>query len=234
MLVNTPFSAVTKVPIEVCAAEVSALMVKVVGVLAAEALVKFKVTPLMAPDTTLLGLVAAKPLIVKLASWAACVCVRFVTSDDKPPSPPDVVAVMALAAPVAELDSTNREPSEAVRMLAVTPGLFGAALIAAAIPASVLSFVPMAIEEDAPLTVRVRVPVPIAVLELATGAEVRVAEVAKFLTSREYWPAAASEDAVAEAMVVSPTVASYPARVPGVSSVDSVACNVSSALVNVP
>ena len=37
MLLSTPFTAVTNVPIEVDAAEVSALMVSVVGVLAAEA-----------------------------------------------------------------------------------------------------------------------------------------------------------------------------------------------------
>src|ERR1700685_2545228 len=113
MLLNTPFSAVTKVPIEVCAAEVSGVMVKVVGVLAAEALVRSNVTPLMAPDTTLLGLVAAKPLIVKLASCAACVCVRFVTSDDKPPSPPHVVTVMALAAPGAVRERNSLAPAEA-------------------------------------------------------------------------------------------------------------------------
>ena len=112
--------------------------------------------------------------------------------------------------------------------------MFGAELMAEAIPASVLSFEPMAIEAEAPLTVTVNVPLPTAVLEFATGFEVSVAEVAKFLTRREYWPAAAPEDAVADAMSVSPTAASNPARVPGVSKVDKVACRVSSALLKVP
>ena len=33
----------------------------------------------MALLTTLLALVAAKPLMEKFASWAACVCVKLVT-----------------------------------------------------------------------------------------------------------------------------------------------------------
>ena len=59
MALITPFTAVTKVPIEVEAAELSALMLSVVGVLAADAPSKSRVTPVMASLTTLLALVAA-------------------------------------------------------------------------------------------------------------------------------------------------------------------------------
>ena len=59
MLLSTPFTAVTKALIEVDAAVVSALIVSVVGVLAAEVPSKLSVTPLMALLTTLLALVAA-------------------------------------------------------------------------------------------------------------------------------------------------------------------------------
>src|ERR1700678_4082769 len=120
MLLIAPFSAVTKAPIEVCAADVSGLMVSVVGVLAAEGFSKSMVTPVMALLTTLLALVAAKPLMEKLASCAACVWVR--TKEDRPPLPPEGLTVMAFAAPVAVPASTNRDPSEVVMTLAVTPG----------------------------------------------------------------------------------------------------------------
>jgi hypothetical protein len=80
------------------------------------------------------ALVAQKPLTEKLASCAAVVWVR--ASAASPPSPPDGVTVMAFAAPVAVPVRTNRDPSVAVMMLAVTPGLFAAELIAAAMPDS--------------------------------------------------------------------------------------------------
>ncbi len=51
------------------------------------------------------------------------------------------------------------------------------------------------------------VPVPISV-PLATGAELSDAAVARFCTSREYCPGTASELVLAEAMVLSATVAS--------------------------
>src|ERR1019366_10490345 len=98
--------------------------------------------------------------MVKFASWAAWVCVRPVVpfagyaSEDKPPSPPDWVTVTVFPAPVVVPDNTNRAPSEAVMMLALTPGLFGAELMAAAMPASVLSVESMLIEvDDAPTAV---------------------------------------------------------------------------------
>jgi hypothetical protein len=69
--------------------------------------------------------------------------------------------------------------------LAVTPGLFGAELIAEAMPASVLSVESMLIDVDALPTAMVRVPVPIAVDELATCAEVCVSAVARLPTSSE-------------------------------------------------
>ena len=78
---------------------------------------------------------------------------------------------MALAAPVAVLDKTNREPAEVVRMLAVTPGLLVDPLIAAAIPASVLLVESMTIEALDPPTAMFKVPVPIVAPELATGWE---------------------------------------------------------------
>ena len=59
MLVKVLFRAVTNALIDACAAVVSGLMVRVVGVLAADACNKFKVTPVMAPLATLLALVAA-------------------------------------------------------------------------------------------------------------------------------------------------------------------------------
>ncbi len=71
MLLITPFNAVTKPSIELCAAVVSGLIVSVVGVFTADACNRLRVTPVMALLTTLLALVAPKPLIEKLASWAA-------------------------------------------------------------------------------------------------------------------------------------------------------------------
>jgi hypothetical protein len=50
--------------------------------------------------------------------------------------------------------------------------------------------------------------VPMTVSPLATGAEVSVAAVARFCTSREYCPGTALESVLAEAMVLSATVAS--------------------------
>src|SRR5277367_3551024 len=115
--------------------------------------------------------------------------------------------------------------------LAVTPELLAAELIADAIPASVLLVESTLIDVVEPPTAIVKVPVPTVEFALAMGCEVRLAEVARLFTCREYWPATATEDAVAEAMVLSATVASNPASVPGVSSGPSAACNVSSALV---
>ena len=85
MLVISPLSAVTKVPIEVCAPLESVLTVKVVGVsvvvpsaaLLVVVLSRLMVTPLMTAVTWLLALVAAKPLTVKLASIACWVWVSF-------------------------------------------------------------------------------------------------------------------------------------------------------------
>ncbi len=57
---------------------VSALTVSVVGVLAADAPSRSSVTPVIALLTTLLALVAGKPLMEKFASWAAWVCVKLV------------------------------------------------------------------------------------------------------------------------------------------------------------
>src|SRR5271156_3190908 len=110
--------------------------VSVVGVSAAEAPVKLRVTPLIALLTTLLALVAGKPLIEKLASTGGKPVRASVA---KPPSPPDGVTVIALAAPVLVAVKTSREPSVVVMMLAVTPGLFCAELMAEVMPASVLS-----------------------------------------------------------------------------------------------
>ena len=54
-------------------------------------------------------------------------------------------------------------------MLAVTPGLFGAELIAEAMPASVLLVESMVIEVEAPPTAMVSVPVPTTAAALDTG-----------------------------------------------------------------
>src|SRR5258708_17885929 len=141
MLVCRPFSAATKVPMEVWALCVSLPIVKVVGGLAAVGLTKFSVTPLMAPLTWLPALVAAKPLTEKFASWAACVCARLLRpfagsywSTASPPSPPDCVTLIALAAPVAVPDNTRRAPAEGGGGLALTPGVVGGLLMAGAIP----------------------------------------------------------------------------------------------------
>ncbi len=79
MLVIKPLSAVTKVPIEVCAPVVSLPTVSVVGVPAARRAQQIEGDA--ADDRThpLLALVAAKPLTVKFASVAAWVWVRLVT-----------------------------------------------------------------------------------------------------------------------------------------------------------
>src|ERR1700677_192196 len=241
MSLITPFTAVTKVPIEVAAEEGSALMDSVVGVLAAEVPSKSRVTPVIAPVTTLLALVAAKPLRVKLASCAAWLWVRLVmlfvgsyTRDERPPSPPDWVTVIAFAAPVEVPEMTRRAPPEVLMTLAVTPGLFDAELMAEAMPETVSSLESMVIEVDAPPTASVNVPVPIAAPALENACEVREAAVARFWTSKEYVPGTASESVVAEAMVLSATVASYPASWDGSSRVESVACNVLRALEKVP
>ena len=60
MLLSTPFNAVTKLSIDVCAAEVSGLMVNVVGVTVAGVVArrrcnKLRVTPVMALLTTIAG-----------------------------------------------------------------------------------------------------------------------------------------------------------------------------------
>jgi hypothetical protein len=230
MLLITPFNAVTKLPIEVCAPEVSGLMVNVVGVSGAEAAVKLRVTPLMALLTTLLALPAGNPLIEKLASSGAGP-VRF--NDDSPPLPPEGVTVRVLAAPVLVPVSTRREPSVVVMMLAVTPGLLVAELMAEAMPARVSLPEPMVIVVEALPTAMVNVPVPIAAV-LDSGAEVNVAAVARWLTCREYWPATASDVVVAEAMLLSATVASNPANWLGFSMAWTACCSVSRALVNVP
>jgi hypothetical protein len=139
-----------------------------------------------------------------------------------------------LEAPVAVPDSTNREPKLVVRMLALTPGLLVALLIAATMPCRLLSLGSMAIEVDAPPTLIVKVPVPITVVSVATGCEARLAAVAKLVTCSEYWAGTASEVAVAEAMVVSARLAVRPANEDGFWSVVKVACSVASALLNVP
>jgi hypothetical protein len=114
---------------------------------------------------------------------------------------------MAFDAPVVVPVNTSRDPAVVEMTLAVTPGLSVALLIAEAMPESVSSVESMEMEVEALPTVKVSVPVPTAVLPLATGAEVSVAAVARFCTSREYCPGTAVESVVAEAMVLSPTVA---------------------------
>src|SRR5208337_2498780 len=118
-------------------AEVSGLTVSVVGVLAVEGCSRSMVTPVMALLTTLLALVAAKLLIEKLASCAARVCVKAKVA--RPPLPPEELTDIALAAPVAVPAMTSRAPAVVVMMLAATPGLLLAELIAEAMPANVLS-----------------------------------------------------------------------------------------------
>ena len=106
--------------------------------------------------------------------------------------------------------------------------------MAAAIPARVLSLEVMAMLADVPPTLIVRLPVPMVVVELVTGAEVRVAALARFCTANVYVPATAVEEAVADAMLVSPTVASNPAKVLVSSTAARAVCKASSELVNVP
>ena len=69
-----------------------------------------------------------------------------------------------------------------VMILALTPGLFGALLMAETIPCRVLLVLSMVIEDDAPPTVSVRVPVPMVEAALCTGCEDRLAAAAKFCT----------------------------------------------------
>ncbi len=117
--------------------------------------------------------------------------------------------MIALAAPVAVPVSTSRAPAVVVITLAVTPGLLGAALMAEAMPDRVSLLESMVIEVEALPTASVeRTGADRRVSPLATGAEVSVAAVARFCTSSEYWPGAASELVLAEAMVLSATVAS--------------------------
>src|SRR5258708_19157859 len=177
MLLSTPFTAVTNLPIDARADDVSGLTVSIVGVAMAEACCNWMVTPVIAPLTTLLALLAGKLLTEKLASCAAVVWVR--ASAASPPSPPDCVTVMAFAAPVAVPVRINRDPPMVVIMLAVTPGLFAAELIAAAMPDSELLVESMVREMERDPTATVRVPVPTAAATLACGLEVSVAEGAK-------------------------------------------------------
>ena len=88
------------------------------------------------------------------------------------------------------------------------PGLLGAELMAVAMPESVSLVESMVIDVEAAPTAMFNVPVPMVVSPLATGAELSDAAVARFCTSREYWPGTASELVLAEAMVLSATVAS--------------------------
>src|SRR5882757_3039962 len=232
MLLSTSFTAVTNLPIDACADDVSGLTVSIVGVATAEAWCNWMVTPVNAPLTTLLALVAAKPLTEKLASCAAAVWVR--ASPASPPSPPDGVTVMAFAAPVAVPVRINRDPPVVVIMLAVTPGLFAAELISAAMPDSELLVESMVREMERDPTATVSVPVPTAAATLACGLEVSVAEVARLFTCSEYWPATAFEDVVAVAMFLSATVALKPANWLGSSSAGRASFNASSAAVKVP
>ena len=96
------------------------------------------------------------------------------------------MTVIALPAPVVVPVSTSRAPSVAVMMVALTPGLFGAALIAEAMPASVLSVGSMLMVAEELPTLMVKLPVPIGVAELATAAEVSCVAVARFCTVSEY------------------------------------------------
>jgi hypothetical protein len=88
--------------------------------------------------------------------------------------------------------------------------------------------------DDVPPTLIVKLPVPMLVFALVTGADVRVAALARFWTANVYVPATAVEEAVADAMLVSPTVASNPARVLALSTAARAVCRVSSELVKVP
>ena len=67
--------------------------------------------------------------------------------------------------------NTRREPSVVVITLALTPGLFGAELMAAAMPASVLLVVSMVMSAERPPTAIVNVPLPTAPV-LDSGADV--------------------------------------------------------------
>ncbi len=72
MLLSTPFTAVTNLSIEACAEEVSGLTVSVVGVLGGRCLLQIeRHAGDGAADHDCCALVAAKPLIEKLASCAA-------------------------------------------------------------------------------------------------------------------------------------------------------------------
>ncbi len=142
---------------------------------------------------------------------------------------------MAFAAPVAVPAMTSRAPAVVVMMLAVTPGLLLAELIAEAMPARVLSVVSMLIDVEAPPTAIVRIPVPTTVEEPpSNGLDVRVADVARLFTSREYWPATAPEVVLADAMVLSATVALRPDNWLGSSRAGSDCWSVSRALVKDP
>src|ERR1700681_471299 len=137
---------------------------------------------------------------------------------------------MALAAPVAAPDSTSRAPSAVVRIVAVTPGLSAALLMASAIPDRVLFEVSMLRALDLPPTAIVKVPVP----NVGFAAEDRLAAVAKFCTVREYCAGIAAVVADAVAIVRSPMVAVRPARLTFVCSGISAACSVARALLKVP
>src|SRR6202051_4410929 len=137
---------------------------------------------------------------------------------------------MAFAAPVAAPDSTNREPSFVVRIVAVTPGLSAGLLMASAIPDRLLFVVSMLMALDLPPTAIVKVPVP----NVGFAAEDRLAAVARFCTVREYCAGIAAVVADAVAIVGSPMVAVRPARLTVVCSGISAACSVARALLKVP
>ncbi len=147
--------------------------------------VKFSVTPVIAPVTVLLALVAAMPLIVKAASCAAVLCFQaaLLLADAMDDWPPVVLAVdvtprlerplspvtlltatlIAFAAPVGVELSTRCAPSLPLTTDATMPGLPVVLLIAAAMPDSVLLLLPTLTVNDLLPSDSVIVPVPSAV-----------------------------------------------------------------------
>jgi len=151
------------------------------------AAVRFSVTPWIAVVTVLLELVAVVPKIENAASCADALCVQAFVLDadvmvdgavvvapavdvtprlDRPASFATLLSdtLIVFDAPVADELSTRCAPVVPVTTVAVTPGLLDDALIALAMPLTVLFADVMAMLIDFPPTETFIVPVPSAVL----------------------------------------------------------------------
>lgn len=123
----------------------------------------------------------------RIVDWPPVVLAVDVTARlDSPLSPDRLLTptLITLAAPVLAERSTRCAPSVPVTIVAVTPGLFDAELIAAAMPESVLFVESIEIDVDLPPTLSVSVPVPSCCVAL-NAPEDSVCDVAICVTATE-------------------------------------------------